>query len=235
MGPASKFQPKNGDGGSSLPGDISRRTSSCTSQISGDDRRQLYRYTKFAYESRDYGSMLSQIREANMEATSGWDFTNKFFNIVCKSGIKYLHECPLQTNIPIYFLIGGFCGLVDLVWATYSQIQSRKYEHCDSSFFEEDALLGSNTLRLMQWALRGFLFFWFALGNSWILGLSGPNGPPPFSHSLQAQNPTAWCSEQLYLYSLAHLYIVYGLAAVFVLMWVACFTISTIRNYQQSK
>ena len=135
---------------------------------------------------------------------------------------KWRIDCFVKTHIFILYLLCVF------VYFPF-QMKSRKYEHCDSSFFEEDVMMGSKTLKVMEWGLNVFLLVWFILGNVWTIGLTGPNGtPPPYLPTLQ--QPRNWCSKGLFLFSVTHLYLVYGLILVLISLWILSFTFVVLRN-----
>lgn len=67
----------------------SRRASSSVSQVSADDRRQLCEHTKLNPEAGTttiYGSVVYQLKDANMEASGSCDFTFRALRIVYKTG-----------------------------------------------------------------------------------------------------------------------------------------------------
>jgi len=68
----------------------SRRASSSVSQVSADDRRQLCEQTKLNPEGGGghtvYGSVVYQLKDANMEASGSCDFTLRSLRIVYKTG-----------------------------------------------------------------------------------------------------------------------------------------------------
>lgn len=63
-------------------------------QVSGDDRRQLCaEHTKLAAESAtgltSYGSVMYQLKDANIEASGVCDFVCRALGIVYKTGISF--------------------------------------------------------------------------------------------------------------------------------------------------
>lgn len=68
----------------------SRRASSSVSQVSADDRRHLCEHTKLNPEAgaglRIYGSVVYQLKDANMEASGICDFLFRALRIVFKTG-----------------------------------------------------------------------------------------------------------------------------------------------------
>lgn len=38
------------------------------------------------------------------------------------AGVNYLHECPLEPNVPIYLLVGGCFGTLKMLWLICQQV-----------------------------------------------------------------------------------------------------------------
>ena len=56
------------------------------------------------------------------------------------SGVKYLNECPIQPNLPVYLLVAGAIGLVrvlNLLWKQFRRRRRRKLEGVELDQEEE--------------------------------------------------------------------------------------------------
>ena len=61
-----------------------------------------------------------------------------FFNF--HSGVKYLNDCPIEPNLPIYLLVIGSMGLVrilNLLWKQFRRRRLRKLEGIELDQEEE--------------------------------------------------------------------------------------------------
>lgn len=201
-----------------------------------DDRRQLFSAGKLNVESgmSAYGSIVYQMKDANMEANSTCEFVYKALKIFSKTvlmtvlliiviavpvlmvimGVQYLHDCPLEPNIPIYLLVGGCFGTMKMLWLVCQQIRSRRYERIDDAFAEDslDEIFTSTSYRATDVALTIFLVVWFGMGNYWVYRIY----PPNFLFTLFA--PNDWCSKTLYLFAVAQLLFVYAILGVLMVL-----------------
>lgn len=56
------------------------------------------------------------------------------------SGVKYLNDCPIQPNLPVYLLVVGSMGLVrvlNLLWKQFRRRRMRKLEGIELDQEEE--------------------------------------------------------------------------------------------------
>lgn len=56
------------------------------------------------------------------------------------SGVKYLNDCPIQPNLPVYLLVMGSMGLVrvlNLLWKQFRRRRMRKLEGVELDQEEE--------------------------------------------------------------------------------------------------
>ncbi|GLH04875.1 Uncharacterized protein GBIM_10505 [Gryllus bimaculatus] len=197
----------------------SRRASSSVSQVSADDRRHLCERTKLSSEPglglTAYGSVVYQLKDANMEASGACDFVCRALRIVYKTAVVTVVLVCL-TSLPLLMLIMGKCQF--MLWALWRQIRSRRYERLDAAAavdaMDDGALTASAGTRVLSGALSAFLLVWFALGNYWTLHILWPKYQP------EPRDPDVWCSKTLYLFSLVHLCVVYSLLVALVLLGV---------------
>ncbi|XP_076330442.1 transmembrane protein 272-like isoform X1 [Tachypleus tridentatus] len=197
-----------------------------------DDTRQLYQKSEnpgfLKYTS--CGSIIYQLREANEEATGLVDFTCRALNVIGSSapsivflgcfsilpvlmmiiGIQYLHDCPKQPNIPVYLLVGGAFGLIKIISVGWRQTRERKYEQTTEAVTRADVdeVLITTSSKLTDLALSVFLLVWFVFGNYWVLEIYKPRFEPLL------HDPNNWCAKPVYLFSLIHLSICYGVMIV---------------------
>jgi hypothetical protein len=55
-------------------------------------------------------------------------------------GVKYLNDCPVQPNLPVYLLVAGSMGLVrvlNLLWKQFRRRRMRKLEGIELDQEEE--------------------------------------------------------------------------------------------------
>ena len=55
-------------------------------------------------------------------------------------GVKYLNDCPVQPNLPVYLLVAGSMGLVrvlNLLWKQFRRRRMRKLEGVELDQEEE--------------------------------------------------------------------------------------------------
>lgn len=206
----------------------SRRASSSISQFSGDESRRLFnsgvKVPKSTIEDGHlgvitYGSVVFQLKDANLEANGTCDFVFRALQVICKTkvvtvclmilftfpllmltfGWKFMNDCPKGTNIPIYMVIGGMFGMILLLLIIYSQIGSRRQD-----VMMVPAPRPQISLRkVMVVILSIFLTIWFVMGNYWILSISWPH------FEYRTFSPDTYCHKFLYIFSLVHLGVVY--------------------------
>ncbi|XP_022237359.1 uncharacterized protein LOC106478115 isoform X1 [Limulus polyphemus] len=185
-------------------------------KISVADRRRLYlKSTKEdSLKYSFYGSMNYQLHEANQEATGLVDFIFRALGIIGSSGIQYLQDCPKQPNIPVYLLVGGAFGLIKVISMGWRQTRKRNYEQTIEALADgnEDEVLANTSSNITDYALSVFLLVWFILGNYWVLVIYKPRYDPLL------HDPNNWCAKTVYLFSVIHLYICYGVMALVVVL-----------------
>ncbi|XP_065221307.1 uncharacterized protein LOC135846251 isoform X2 [Planococcus citri] len=219
----------------------SRRASSSVSQVSADDRRHLCEHTKLNPESglglTAYGSFVYQLNHANMESTSTFDFVLKALRIIYRTavvtvilvfftllslimlimGVNDIRECPLEPKIPLYLIVGGCFGLLQLIWVLWRQVRSLRYERLnprDLSHTNSDEMLAASiAIKIGSFLLFAFLVVWFVFGNYWILHIYPPN-----YDSTNLYHPKDWCSKTLYIFSIVHLIIIYSAIGVVIVV-----------------
>ncbi|XP_069978429.1 transmembrane protein 272 [Penaeus vannamei] len=164
-----------------------------------------------------YGSIAYQMRDANMDSNNTCEFVYKALKIICKTGVQYIRECPLEPHIPIYLLVGGCFGTLKILWLLCQQVRSRRYERIDDAFAEDglEEIFTSTSYRATDVALTIFLLIWFGMGNYWVYRIYLPN----FQNHLY--EPNNWCSKTLYLFAVAQLLFVYAIIA-FTFLLVIC-------------
>ncbi|XP_076760324.1 uncharacterized protein LOC143428930 [Xylocopa sonorina] len=215
----------------------SRRASSSVSQFSGDESRRLFTSSAKAPENTmenrnlgviTYGSVVFQLKDANLEATNICDFVFRALRVVCRTrvvtgclillfsvpflmliyGWSFFKECPKEPSIPIYMVIGGTFGTMLMGLLIYSQIRSRRPE----MLTVPSARPQISFTKLIIIVLSCFLIGWFVMGNYWILHIMWP------PYTSQLHHPNDYCSKELYLVSLAHLGVVYIIVAITLLV-----------------
>ncbi|CAK9804553.1 Transmembrane protein 272 [Anthophora quadrimaculata] len=206
----------------------SRRASSSVSQFSGDESRRLFTSGAKVPESKmenknlgviTYGSVVFQLKDANLEANNICDFVFRALRVVCRTrvvtvyliflsmvpilmlcyGWSFKKDCPKEESIPLYMVIGGAFGTMLMALLIYSQIRSRRPEML--TFPSNRPQISFTKLIIML--LSCFLLGWFVMGNYWILHIMWPEYNSPL------HTPDSHCDKNLYLFSLAHLAVVY--------------------------
>jgi hypothetical protein len=87
-------------------------------------------------------------------------------------GIRYAKECPVNTNIPLYMIISGACGLAIVILlllsstCTYCRFVSNTKKSTHRFMICITAIA-----RGLQGALAIFLFIWFLFGNFWVFSV----------------------------------------------------------------
>ncbi|XP_015431449.1 PREDICTED: uncharacterized protein LOC107187786 [Dufourea novaeangliae] len=224
----------------------SRRASSSVSQFSGDESRRLFHSSVKEPEDKmdngnltgvTYGSVVFQLKDANLEANSTCDFVFRGLKVVSKTrvvtvylmllstipvlmlifGWKYSRHCPQEDGIPIYMIIGGTLGSIFMFLVTYSQIRSRRLE----ILTVPPPVPQISFVKLITVVLSCFLAVWFAMGNYWILHIMWP------LHEAQIYNPDMFCDKTLYIFSMVHLGVIHMTFAitVFVMLVLTSFRI----------
>ncbi|KAK9305524.1 hypothetical protein QLX08_003522 [Tetragonisca angustula] len=203
----------------------SRRASSSVSQFSGDESRRLFtsgaKLPENTMENRNpnYGSVVFQLKDANLEASNICDFVFRGLKVVCRTrvvtvclmclstvpvlmliyGLNFSKDCPREPRIPMYMVIGGTFGSMLMALLIYSQIRSRRPEMISVPSTRPQI----SFRKLIIIVLSCFLLGWFVMGNYWILHIMWP----PYTFLLHT--PNDHCHKTLYQFSLAHLVVIY--------------------------
>ncbi|XP_043800523.1 uncharacterized protein LOC122719057 [Apis laboriosa] len=206
----------------------SRRASSSVSQFSGDESRRLFangaKVAENTAENRNlgvitYGSVVFQLKDANLEANNICDFVFRGMRVVCRTrvvtvclfclsavpilmliyGWNYSKDCPKEPRIPMYLVIGGTFGTMLMMLLIYSQIQSRRPEMPPVPSNRPQI----SFMKLIIIVLSCFLLGWFVMGNYWILHIMWP------SYTFLLHTPNDHCHKTLYMFSLVHLGVMY--------------------------
>lgn len=145
--------------------------------------------------------------------------------------MKYLNDCPIQPNLPVYLLVVGSMGLVralNLLWKQFRRRRMRKSEGVELDQEEEpengwkfSSSIHYITLLLLDGSdftdamLNLFLFAWFIVGQFW----TWPIYMPSFEFGLE--NPDLYCHKNVYVFTLVHIGLVYIMFLVFILCLIA--------------
>lgn len=121
------------------------------------------------------------------------------------AGIQFLRDCPREPYIPIYMIVGGLLGCVEMAWILWNQFYNRRLE---ISTMDTSSIV----YRIAFFTLTLFLIVWFAMGNYWILSIRWPEFNP------RLFEPNQWCHRTLYLFSYIHLFIVHSTFGVLLLL-----------------
>lgn len=116
------------------------------------------------------------------------------------TGIQFLNDCPRESNIPVYMIVGGALGGIKLGCLLWGQL---------AGVPRSPKSIGP---RLASLALTILLLAWFAVGNYWILRIKWPD------FHQQLFDPNRWCHKTLYTFAIVHLVIVYSVFAIMILV-----------------
>nr|KAG5702683.1 hypothetical protein BaRGS_013320 [Batillaria attramentaria] len=142
-------------------------------------------------------------------------------------GSSYEHECPREPRIPIYLLVGGSFGAIQIVILLWQQKKSRDLTYLgddneDDDDFDDGVM--SRSCRFTCHILSAFLVVWFVLGNVWVLRVWKPNFQQPL------HDPQNWCHEVVFFFAFYQLVAVYGLMALGVLVVLICLMVFAISR-----
>ena len=82
--------------------------------------------------------------------------------------MKYLNDCPVQPNLPVYLLVAGAMGLVralNLLWKQFRRRRLRKLEGVELDQEEETETSSYLTYRLFSSTSAYLVFRWI-----WLYG-----------------------------------------------------------------
>ncbi|CAF0962974.1 unnamed protein product [Adineta ricciae] len=194
--------------------------------LSQEDQRLLLSSSEWVEDVKDsdpYVSVLSRLGEAIQDSETLVEFVKKSYSIVANTygatillalltvfqvilffiGVKYLNDCPVQPNLPVYLLVAGAMGLVralNLLWKQFRRRRLRKLEGVELDQEEETENNGSG---FTDAVLNLFLFAWFIVGQFWTWSSFMPN----FEFGLE--NPDKYCHKNVYIFALIHIGLVY--------------------------
>ncbi|CAF4568119.1 unnamed protein product [Rotaria sp. Silwood1] len=209
--------------------------------LSQEDHRLLLSSSEWVEDIKDsdpYVSVISRLSEAIQDSETYMEFVKKSVTIVTNTivatallilltvfqvilffvGVKYLNDCPVQSNLPVYLLVVGSMGLVrvlNLLWKQFRRRRMRKLEGVELDQEEETENNGSD---FTDAVLNLFLLAWFIVGQYWTWRVFMPN----FEFGIE--NPNNYCHRNVYIFTLIHIGFVYVmfLAAIFFLIALAC-------------
>lgn len=213
-----------------------------TSTLSQEDHRLLLSSSEWVEDAKDsdpYVSVLNRLGEAIQDSETYMEFVKKSFSIVTNTfiatvllilltgfqvilffmGVKYLNDCPVQPNLPVYLLVVGAMGLVrvlNLLWKQFRRRRMRKLEGVEIDQEEETENDGSS---FTDAVLDLFLFSWFIVGQIWTWPVYKPN----FEFGLE--NPNEYCHKNVYVFLLVHIafvYIMFTIALLFLIALTCC-------------
>ncbi|CAF3418458.1 unnamed protein product [Rotaria sp. Silwood1] len=189
--------------------------------LSQEDHRLLLSSSEWVEDIKDsdpYVSVISRLSEAIQDSETYMEFVKKSVTIVTNTSVKYLNDCPVQSNLPVYLLVVGSMGLVrvlNLLWKQFRRRRMRKLEGVELDQEEETENNGSD---FTDAVLNLFLLAWFIVGQYWTWRVFMPN----FEFGIE--NPNNYCHRNVYIFTLIHIGFVYVmfLAAIFFLIALAC-------------
>ncbi|OAD61161.1 hypothetical protein WN48_00480 [Eufriesea mexicana] len=225
-------------------------------QFSGDESRRLFtsgaKVPESTMENRNlgvitYGSVVFQLKDANLEADNICDFVFRGLKVVCRTkvvtvclvcltmipvlmliyGWNFWKDCPAESMITLYMVIGGTFGTMLMVLLIYSQIRSRR----PNMLTVPSTRPQISFMKLIIFILSCFLMVWFVMGKSkknqgqtviaitagaelwrflvadignyWILHIMWP------PYNFVVHTPNDHCNKTLYEFSLVHLGVIY--------------------------
>ena len=128
------------------------------------------------------------------------------------TGIKYLDDCPKESMIPVYLLVGGGLGALKLMSLLYRQMKLRQLDRMEETETGYQAELHvSDSTRYSEHALTFFMLIWFVFGNVWVFRIYKPEFDQPLL------DPKNWCDKRIYMFAVAQIGITYCLMAVIAL------------------
>ncbi|CAF3361281.1 unnamed protein product [Rotaria sp. Silwood1] len=185
--------------------------------LSQEDQRFLLSSSEWVEDVKDsdpYVSVISRLDGATVLLA----LLTVFQVILFFMGVKYLNDCPIQPNLPVYLLVVGAMGLVrvlNLLWKQFRRRRMRKLEGVELDQEEETENNGSG---FTDAVLNLFLLAWFIVGQFWTWKVFMP------SFEFGLENPNNYCHRNVYIFTLIHIAFVYimFLAVVFFLIALTC-------------
>lgn len=150
------------------------------------------------------------------------------FLLLVVAGSSYDHECPREPRIPIYLLVGGAFGAIEIVIILWQQKKSRDFTCSGDDITEDDDDFDdgmmSRSCRFTGYMLTAFLAVWFVLGNVWVLAIWKPNFQQPL------HDPQNWCNEIVFFFAFYQLVAVHGLVALVLLILTTTLIVFTLKR-----
>ncbi|CAF1593120.1 unnamed protein product [Didymodactylos carnosus] len=132
------------------------------------------------------------------------------------SSVKYLNECPVQPNLPVYLLVVGSMGLVrvlNLLWKQFRRRRMRKNEGIELDQEEEPDI--GNGSGFTDAILNLFLLAWFIVGQFWTYSIFMPK------FEAELLNPHDYCHKNVYIFTLIHIGFVYVMLLASIMFLIA--------------
>uniref|UniRef100_A0A7E4ZT41 DUF202 domain-containing protein n=1 Tax=Panagrellus redivivus TaxID=6233 RepID=A0A7E4ZT41_PANRE len=142
--------------------------------------------------------------------------------IMCYVGLVYVNKCPAIPEIPLYLLVGGSVGLLQI---SLLMMRHRREQHEDIDDDTRLAAFGvrgtrpqqtysSTSTRVAESIFWLFLLGWFVVGNFWVFKIFLP---PPRQHE-RSDNPTFWCAPYVYNLALGQIAVTHAILIMTVLL-----------------
>ncbi|XP_011456602.2 transmembrane protein 272 [Magallana gigas] len=209
--------------------------------VSFDDERRLWNTSVDWRTGRGqevdtlYNSLLLQLREASHDSNNTCQFLSRGKDIICHTvivtvlvgvsmtlpiamifiGVKYINDCPIQSSVPVYLLVGGCCGVLRILATMWRNLQYRRQLDSYNDSYVHEGLYVSQTYRLMNVFLTLFLIGWLVAGSHWVFGV----WEPPYSQPLH--EPSNWCDRTVYRFAVYQIVGSYGF--ILLVVFVCCF------------
>ncbi|UJR28134.1 hypothetical protein I4U23_009391 [Adineta vaga] len=206
--------------------------------LSQEDQRLLLSSSEWVEDVKDtdpYVSVLSRLGEAIQDSETLVEFVKKSFSIVTNTygatallalltvfqvilffiGVKYLNDCPVQPNLPVYLLVAGSMGLVRLLNLLWKQFRRRRLRKLEGVELDQEEETEDNGSGFTDAVLNLFLLAWFIVGQFWTWRSFMPN----FEFGLE--NPEKYCHKNVYIFALVHIALVYVMFLAVILFFIA--------------
>ncbi|XP_014260493.1 uncharacterized protein LOC106673068 [Cimex lectularius] len=164
-----------------------------------------------------YDSVIRRVREAHKESTGTIDFAKKVALLLVGTlgctiaigvtiviplamfiiGSNYLYDCPVNSHIPLYLLIGGLIGLFKPVFHLFHRFKYGPQPRDDEAFAKNSSL---------QSLLNCSLMAWFILGSYWVYKEYQPN--------YERSSGERYCNKTVYLFAFWQITFVYILLGI---------------------
>jgi hypothetical protein len=161
-----------------------------------------------------------------------YSYIKENITLIYVLGVKYLNDCPVQPNLPVYLLVVGSMGLVrllNLLWKQFRRRRMRKLEGVELDQEEETENSSYtqffNDLLIVSFRLDGsdftdavlnlFLLAWFIVGQFWTWSVYMPH------FEFELENPNDYCHRNVYIFTLVHIGFVYVMFLGAILFFIA--------------